>query len=137
MAVVLHNNIRPESPHMEAFLISTGVVALAEMGDKTQIATIALGAILAGQIMRLTRSSVLEVLRSDFVRTARAKGLPIIRRAEMLAELMRLYSTISVTGTHGKTTTTSLISHLFAEAGLDVLHEVAYSLTRAPRAISR
>ncbi len=38
-------------------------------------ATIALGAILAGQIMRLTRSSVLEVLRSDFVRTARAKGL--------------------------------------------------------------
>jgi peptide/nickel transport system permease protein len=38
-------------------------------------ATIALGAILAGQVMRLTRSSVLEVLRSDFVRTARAKGL--------------------------------------------------------------
>jgi peptide/nickel transport system permease protein len=38
-------------------------------------ATVALGAILAGQIMRLTRSSVLEVLRSDFVRTARAKGL--------------------------------------------------------------
>ncbi|HVY41632.1 MAG TPA: UDP-N-acetylmuramate--L-alanine ligase [Hyphomicrobiaceae bacterium] len=50
---------------------------------------------------------------------ARAKGLPIIRRAEMLAELMRLYSTISVTGTHGKTTTTSLISHIFVEAGLD------------------
>jgi UDP-N-acetylmuramate--alanine ligase len=50
---------------------------------------------------------------------ARAKGLPIIRRAEMLAELMRLYSTVSVTGTHGKTTTTSLISHLFTEAGLD------------------
>ncbi|MGE3271339.1 MAG: ABC transporter permease [Chloroflexota bacterium] len=38
-------------------------------------ATIALGAILAGQITRLTRSSVLEVLRSDFVRTARAKGM--------------------------------------------------------------
>lgn len=50
---------------------------------------------------------------------AREKGLPIIRRAEMLAELMRLYSTVSVTGTHGKTTTTSLIAHLFAEAGLD------------------
>ena len=42
---------------------------------------------------------------------ARAKGLPIIRRAEMLAELMRLYATVSVTGTHGKTTTTSLIAH--------------------------
>ena len=37
----------------------------------------------------------------------------------MLAELMRLYSTISVTGTHGKTTTTSLLSHIFAEAGED------------------
>src|SRR5262249_39751618 len=44
---------------------------------------------------------------------ARAKGLPIIRRAEMLAELMRLYATVSVTGTHGKTTTTSLIAHVF------------------------
>jgi len=50
---------------------------------------------------------------------ARAKGLPIIRRAEMLAELMRLYATISVTGTHGKTTTTSLISTVFEGAGLD------------------
>ena len=50
---------------------------------------------------------------------ARAKGLPIIRRAEMLAELMRLYATVSVTGTHGKTTTTSLIAHVFNDAGLD------------------
>jgi UDP-N-acetylmuramate--alanine ligase len=50
---------------------------------------------------------------------ARAKGLPIIRRAEMLAELMRPHATVSVTGTHGKTTTTSLISHVFTEAGLD------------------
>jgi UDP-N-acetylmuramate--alanine ligase len=50
---------------------------------------------------------------------ARAKGLPIIRRAEMLAELMRLYATVSVTGTHGKTTTTSLIAHVFNVAGQD------------------
>jgi UDP-N-acetylmuramate--alanine ligase len=50
---------------------------------------------------------------------ARAKGLSIIRRAEMLAELMRLYSTVSVTGTHGKTTTTSLISTIFEQAKLD------------------
>jgi UDP-N-acetylmuramate--alanine ligase len=50
---------------------------------------------------------------------ARLKGLTIVRRAEMLAELMRLYRTVSVTGTHGKTTTTSLISHVFAEAALD------------------
>ena len=50
---------------------------------------------------------------------ARAKGLPIIRRAEMLAELMRLYSSVSVTGTHGKTTTTSMISQIFEHAVLD------------------
>lgn len=50
---------------------------------------------------------------------ARAKGLTIIRRAEMLAELMRFYSTISVTGTHGKTSTTSLIAHILMETGLD------------------
>ena len=42
-----------------------------------------------------------------------------MRRAEMLAELMRLYATVSVTGTHGKTTTTSLIAHIFNVAGLD------------------
>ena len=53
------------------------------------------------------------------IEAARAKGLSVIRRAEMLAELMRLYSTVSVTGTHGKTTTTSLISTIFEDAGLD------------------
>ncbi len=50
---------------------------------------------------------------------ARERGLPIIRRAEMLAELMRSKSTISITGTHGKTTTTSLVSTLLEEAQLD------------------
>ncbi|MGE5266773.1 MAG: UDP-N-acetylmuramate--L-alanine ligase [Deltaproteobacteria bacterium] len=50
---------------------------------------------------------------------ARQKGLTIIRRAEALAELMRLYSTVSVTGTHGKTTTTSLVSTIFEKAGKD------------------
>ncbi len=50
---------------------------------------------------------------------ARAKGLQIVRRAEILAELMRLYRTVSVTGTHGNTTTTSLIAHIFAENAKD------------------
>ncbi len=47
---------------------------------------------------------------------ARALRIPVVRRAEMLAELMRLKATISVAGTHGKTTTTSLISTLFMAA---------------------
>ena len=53
------------------------------------------------------------------LQAARAQGLTIIRRAEMLAELMRSYASVSVTGTHGKTTTTSLIAHIFERADLD------------------
>jgi UDP-N-acetylmuramate--alanine ligase len=50
---------------------------------------------------------------------ARARKIPIIPRAEMLAELMRLKYGIAVAGSHGKTTTTSLAAHLLAHAGLD------------------
>lgn len=50
---------------------------------------------------------------------ARARGLPIVRRAEMLAELMRLKSNVAVAGTHGKTTTTTMVSALLDEGGLD------------------
>ena len=50
---------------------------------------------------------------------ARARGLPVVRRAEMLAELMRLKSNIAVAGTHGKTTTTTMVSALLDEGGLD------------------
>ncbi len=48
-----------------------------------------------------------------------AKGIPVIPRAEMLAELMRLRTGIAVAGTHGKTTTTSLMAAVFDEANLD------------------
>ncbi len=51
--------------------------------------------------------------------TARARLLPVVRRAEMLAELMRLKWSIAVGGTHGKTTTTSLVAHLLETAELD------------------
>jgi UDP-N-acetylmuramate--alanine ligase len=51
--------------------------------------------------------------------TARILGLPIISRAEMLAELMRSYDTVSVTGTHGKTTTSSIIAELLKHADID------------------
>ncbi len=50
---------------------------------------------------------------------ARAARIPVVPRAEMLAELMRYRHGIAVAGTHGKTTTTSLIASIFAEAGLD------------------
>ncbi len=53
------------------------------------------------------------------IRYAREHRIPIIRRAEMLAELMRFRHGIAIAGTHGKTTTTSLISTIFAEAGWD------------------
>jgi len=50
---------------------------------------------------------------------ARAKGLPVVRRAEMLAELMRLKSNVAVAGTHGKTTTTTMVATLLDAGGLD------------------
>ena len=50
---------------------------------------------------------------------ARRAGLPIVRRAEMLAELMRLKSNIAVAGTHGKTTTTTLVAELLVAGGID------------------
>ena len=54
-----------------------------------------------------------EVLRAEEMR------VPVIKRAEMLAEVMRLYFGIAVGGTHGKTTVTSLVAHLLSEGGLD------------------
>jgi UDP-N-acetylmuramate--alanine ligase len=53
------------------------------------------------------------------VREARRRGITVVRRAEMLGELMRLKYGIGVAGTHGKTTTTSLIGTLLTDAGLD------------------
>ncbi len=50
---------------------------------------------------------------------ARARFVPVVRRAEMLAELMRFRQGIAVAGTHGKTTTTSLVASVLAEGGLD------------------
>jgi len=53
------------------------------------------------------------------VAAAREQLMPVVSRAEMLAELMRFRYSIAVAGTHGKTTTTSLIASVLAEAGLD------------------
>ncbi|ODR97724.1 UDP-N-acetylmuramate--alanine ligase [Methyloceanibacter superfactus] len=66
----------------------------------------------------LVISSAVKAGNPEF-EAAKERGIPIIRRAEMLAELMRPCATVSVTGTHGKTTTTSLIADLFYGGGLD------------------
>jgi len=53
------------------------------------------------------------------IAAARSSRVPVVRRAEMLAELMRFYYGVAVAGTHGKTTTTSLVASVLAEGGLD------------------
>lgn len=53
------------------------------------------------------------------IMAARAQRIPVIKRAEMLAELMRLKSCVSVAGTHGKTTTTTMVTAVFDSAKLD------------------
>src|SRR5262249_12791845 len=53
------------------------------------------------------------------VQVARQRGIPVIPRAEMLAELMRLKYGIAIAGTHGKTTTTSIVATVLGAAGLD------------------
>jgi UDP-N-acetylmuramate--alanine ligase len=53
------------------------------------------------------------------IEAARAKGIPVIQRAEMLGELMRMKYAVAVAGSHGKTTTTTMISTVLMHAGLD------------------
>ncbi len=53
------------------------------------------------------------------VQAAQERGIPIIPRAEMLAELMRMKDGVAIAGSHGKTTTTSLLAWICSEAGLD------------------
>lgn len=66
----------------------------------------------------VVKSSAVTLENQEIV-AARDSGIPVVRRAEMLAELMRYRHGIAVAGTHGKTTTTSLITSIFAEDGRD------------------
>jgi UDP-N-acetylmuramate--alanine ligase len=65
------------------------------------------------------------------VLAARAKPIPVVPRAVMLAELMRLKQGIAIAGTHGKTTTTSLVASVLSEAGVDPTYVIGGKLLSA------
>jgi UDP-N-acetylmuramate--alanine ligase len=71
-----------------------------------------------GQAEVLVKSTAVNGSNPE-VLEAKQMGIPVIPRAEMLAELMRLKTGIAIAGTHGKTTTTSMLGTVFKEAGLD------------------
>jgi UDP-N-acetylmuramate--alanine ligase len=64
------------------------------------------------------------------VRAALARGLPVVHRAVMLAELMRRQQGVAIAGTHGKTTTTSLVTEVLIEAGADPSFVIGGTLAR-------
>lgn len=88
---------------------------LASLGIKTCVGHAA--AHIAGADAVVTSTAV--KADNPEVQAAREKKIPIVPRAVMLAELMRLKQGIAIAGTHGKTTTTSLVASVLAEAGLD------------------
>jgi UDP-N-acetylmuramate--alanine ligase len=71
----------------------------------------------------IVHTSAVNIKNPEMIQ-AKVDDKPIIKRAEMLAELMRLKYGVAVAGTHGKTTTTSIISNIFEQAGLDPTHIV-------------
>jgi UDP-N-acetylmuramate--alanine ligase len=100
---------------------------LASLGAKVMFGHAA--ANIAGADAIVTSSAV----KSDNpeVIAGREKHIPIVPRAMMLAELMRLKSGIAIAGTHGKTTTTSLVASILAEGGLDPTFVIGGRLTSA------
>src|SRR2546430_595294 len=71
-----------------------------------------------GDAQVVVYSSAVKADNPEFA-AARTAGLPIVRRAEMLAELMRLKRCVAIAGTHGKTTTTTMVAALLDGGGLD------------------
>lgn len=75
-------------------------------------------------------SSAVDIENPEVV-AARDNRVPVVPRAEMLAELMRYRHGIAIAGTHGKTTTTSLVASIFGEAGLDPTFVIGGQLNSA------
>jgi UDP-N-acetylmuramate--alanine ligase len=88
---------------------------LSQLGIKTYVGHAALNVQGADAVVTSTAVQA----DNPEVMVAREKHIPVVPRALMLAELMRLKQGIAIAGTHGKTTTTSLVASVLAEAGLD------------------
>jgi len=91
------------------------VVRLRELGAKVFIGQLAEQVHGAGAIVM---SSAIKPNNAELVE-ARARSIPVVRRAEMLAELMRLKWAVAIAGTHGKTTTTTMMAAIMEGGGLD------------------
>jgi len=107
----------------QKFLITGSDKALSEITDRLQ----ELGAVIheghrpenvEPDVDALVYSSAVTFDNPELIE-AKRRGIPVIRRAEMLAEVMRLKYGIGIAGTHGKTTTTSMISLVLLEGGVD------------------
>lgn len=94
------------NPNVERLREQGAKVAIGHAGENVEGA----GAIVVSSAIRPENPELI---------AARANKIPVVRRAEMLAELMRLKFAVAVGGTHGKTTTTSLVSVLMDAAGVD------------------
>ena len=97
------------------------VARLREMGIKVTIGHVAANIFLdeKGELPAAVVISSAVKTDNPEVAAAREARVPVVRRAEMLAELMRLKSAVAVAGTHGKTTTTSMVGQMLDTAGFD------------------
>ena len=94
---------------------NANVKRLRDLGIKVMVGQVAEN---LGDAQVLVVSSAIKADNPELVE-ARARMLPVVRRAEMLAELMRLKSCVAIGGTHGKTTTTSLVAALLDAGDID------------------
>ena len=111
-----------EMLHAQGYAVSGSDVAASAITQRLQALgiTVHIGHA-AAQIEGADALVVSSALKPDNpeVLAARARGVPVVHRAVMLAELMRRQQGVAIAGTHGKTTTTSLVTTVLIEAGLD------------------